>query len=572
MSQWSCLTTPTPPGERLLALPSGLGVSPAALAKLEELTELTELPLFCFEAETGILAWQSDPELLPYCPMSRRMRLWDVSHMEIVGCTDGLAYFLFPLPQSSDESPYVVGGYCLTESGVHPRDLVLESIDANWELSRLESMLDRLPVCPERMLCKLLPLAVEHVREGCETERLELDHAELTWQIEAKSQETSLLHDLVQNLQLSRSAEELAVLCVRRLHGLVNSAGHAICLELSDDHVQFLVEGRLPFDEASLARLLSRFDQHDWSQPLVRNQLQQSLLGADFPGLQNLIVAPIGEGSTRRGWIICVNARGGRDYTAGEAVLLASIAAILGTHARNLDFFSKHEELLLSFVRSLVSTLDAKDPYTRGHSERVALIAHKLGQQLQLPNSDLDDIYLSGLLHDLGKIGVDDRVLRKPDQLTAEEFQHIQQHPLIGFQILSQLKSLAHILPGVRSHHESMNGKGYPDRLRGDEIPLMARIIAVADAYDAMCSDRPYRKGMPVEKLEDIFRRGSGEQWDPRVIDAYFQVRDEIIRMCEDYSPTAGNLLSERPADRSSGITMRTFLRHEHACASQTLD
>src|SRR4029078_2324324 len=127
-----------------------------------------------------------------------------------------------------------------------------------------------------------------------------------------------------------------------------------------------------------------------------------------------------------------------------------------------------------------------------------------------------------------GKVGVDDRILAKPGQLTEEEFHQIQQHPMIGYQILCQLRNLAQILPGVRHHHEAFNGKGYPDKLRGEGIPLMARIIAVSDSYDAMVSDRPYRKGMPLDRLEEIFRRGAGEQWDPRVIEAYFQSKEDF--------------------------------------------
>ena len=132
---------------------------------------------------------------------------------------------------------------------------------------------------------------------------------------------------------------------------------------------------------------------------------------------------------------------------------------------------------------------------------------------------------------------------------------------MIGFLILQQLKNLKPILPGVRNHHEAFNGKGYPDKLKGDEIPLMARIIAVADSYDAMVSDRPYRKGMPLERLEDIFRRGANEQWDPRVIEAFFVVKEDIKQLCESYSPTRGNLLREKSPGRSGILSARTLLR-----------
>jgi len=132
------------------------------------------------------------------------------------------------------------------------------------------------------------------------------------------------------------------------------------------------------------------------------------------------------------------------------------------------------------------------------------------------------------LLHDIGKIGVDDHVLRKPGTLTPKEYEHIKSHVTIGHRILSDLKEMDEVLPVVLHHHEAWGGGGYPQDLRGETIPLTARIVAVADAFDAMSSDRPYRKGMPNEKIETILRDGSGKQWDPDVVDAFFRARDEI--------------------------------------------
>jgi len=175
----------------------------------------------------------------------------------------------------------------------------------------------------------------------------------------------------------------------------------------------------------------------------------------------------------------------------------------------------------------------------------VALVARRIGAHLGLPEDDLRDIYLSGLLHDIGKIGVDDQILRKSGELTREEFEQVKRHPVIGYNILAGLRNLRAILPGVRHHHESFAGTGYPDGLRGDQIPLMARIIAVADSYDAMSSDRPYRPGLRLDKLETILRDGAGYQWDPRVIAAYFAIRDEVRSICDTYSPTRGTLLAE---------------------------
>src|SRR5262249_46511397 len=152
----------------------------------------------------------------------------------------------------------------------------------------------------------------------------------------------------------------------------------------------------------------------------------------------------------------------------------------------------------------------AKDPYTYGHSERVARIGVELGRELGLGEDDLGDIYLAGLLHDVGKIGIRDDVLNKPDALTEEEQLHIQEHVTIGYSILAELGQIRNLLAGVLYHHERCDGRGYPDGLAGDHIPLLARILAVADGFDAMCHPRPYREAIPYRQVEEILIAGAG--------------------------------------------------------------
>jgi HD-GYP domain-containing protein (c-di-GMP phosphodiesterase class II) len=141
------------------------------------------------------------------------------------------------------------------------------------------------------------------------------------------------------------------------------------------------------------------------------------------------------------------------------------------------------------------------------------------------------DLYLAGLLHDIGKIGVSDQVLNKPGPLTPDEYRVIQSHVETGVRILKDLKKLSHILPSVRHHHESMDGSGYPDQLSGEEIPLEARILAVADSYDAMSSDRMYRKRLAPKQIDEIFRKGRGVQWDAKVVDALFASRRDLEKI-----------------------------------------
>jgi hypothetical protein len=386
-----------------------------------------------------------------------------------------------------------------------------------------ESLDDRLAgIAPERAaLPPAVPPGRGEATDQTAARRLENAQAEI-----------SLLHTLTQYMHVSRAPREIAELSLARINTVVRAEGHAIWLDDDRDGRIFLIQGTIPFDEIGMARLIARFDGHDWPRPLVRNHVAGTLLGADFPGLHDLVLIPIADRLRRFGWIFSCNQRDGERFEPDQTSLLSSVASILGTHQRNLELFRQRDDLLLSFVRSLVSTLDAKDPNTRGHSDRVALIARRLAVHLGLPDEDLRDIYLAGLLHDIGKIGVDDQILRKVGPLTPDEFEQVKRHPVIGYNILSGLKNLHAVLPGVRHHHEAFSGRGYPDGLRGEAIPLMARILAVADSYDAMGSDRPYRRGLSLNRLEEILREGAGIQWDPKVVDAYFAVGDDIRTIC----------------------------------------
>ncbi len=180
----------------------------------------------------------------------------------------------------------------------------------------------------------------------------------------------------------------------------------------------------------------------------------------------------------------------------------------------------QNRELFLGSIRMLAAAIDEKDPYTRGHSGRVAKYSLIIGQHLRLPEEELDKIRISALLHDVGKIGVDDRVLKKPGSLTAEEFALMKQHPSKGANIMRPVAQLKEMLPGIELHHEHVDGGGYPHGLQGDEIPLMARIIAVADTLDAITTNRPYQSGMDLEFAMGRIRTLSGTKFDAAVVDA----------------------------------------------------
>lgn len=181
----------------------------------------------------------------------------------------------------------------------------------------------------------------------------------------------------------------------------------------------------------------------------------------------------------------------------------------------------ENRELFIGSIRMLAAAIDEKDPYTRGHSGRVAKYSLIIGEEMGLSPEELDKLRISALLHDVGKIGVDDRVLKKPGALTAEEFEVMKQHTVKGANIMRPVAKLKEMLPGIELHHEHMDGRGYPYGLAGDQIPVMARIIAVADTLDAMTTNRPYQSAMEIQFAVDRIRQLTGTKFDPKVVDAF---------------------------------------------------
>lgn len=228
------------------------------------------------------------------------------------------------------------------------------------------------------------------------------------------------------------------------------------------------------------------------------------------------------------GRLIAVQRRPDAPFTTEHLQTLRSVANLIASQRYNASRYDDLKDLLFGIIRAMVWAIDAKDPYTAGHSERVARIAVRLGQELGLSPVQRGDLYLMGLLHDVGKIGVEDSVLKKAGRLTEAEYRAIQEHVKIGVRILSDMRKLRHILPGVAYHHERIDGNGYPSGLAGDDIPLAARILAVADAFDAMSSSRPYRRGLSPSRIDEILREGMGTQWDARVVAALLACRDEV--------------------------------------------
>jgi putative two-component system response regulator len=177
----------------------------------------------------------------------------------------------------------------------------------------------------------------------------------------------------------------------------------------------------------------------------------------------------------------------------------------------------------LDSVKVLAGAIDAKDPYTRGHSDRVRRLSMRIAAKLGFSQEKLENLVFGALLHDIGKIGIRDEVLQKKGQLSPEEYEYIQQHPLIGVKILEGIDFFKDKIPLIRSHHEQYDGSGYPDGLIGEVIPLEARIIAVPDAFDAMTSLRPHRRAIPVNEVIEEMEKGKGKQFDPQILEIFLR-------------------------------------------------
>jgi len=181
----------------------------------------------------------------------------------------------------------------------------------------------------------------------------------------------------------------------------------------------------------------------------------------------------------------------------------------------------ENRELFIGTVKALAAAIDGKDPYTRGHSERVSRFSVAIAQRLNLADDEVEKIRISALLHDVGKIGIDDNILKKPAALTDEEYEIMKKHPQKGYKIMSQIPAMKEFLPGMYMHHEMVDGRGYPQGLKSDEIPLMGKIVAVADTFDAMTTDRPYQKAMQFEDALLRIESFIGTRYDPEVVGAF---------------------------------------------------
>lgn len=285
---------------------------------------------------------------------------------------------------------------------------------------------------------------------------------------------------------------------------------------------RFFNSGDLLLDADELAAASANIPaDHDPHVPLILTELN----GHALPGSGQVLVQPIWRGGDQAGALLAGDKHGDDPQVSSYDIqLLEAASGYVGAFLDNAVLYSEQQALFLGTLEALTASIDAKDRYTCGHSRRVAHLSHRLALAIGMSDEDADRVRIAGLVHDVGKIGVPEAVLTKTGRLTDDEFEAIKQHPEIGHRILKDIPLLADVLPGVLHHHERFDGKGYPHNLAGQAIPQMARIIALADTFDAMSSNRSYRSAMPRAQVLAEVARCAGAQFDPDLARAFVEL------------------------------------------------
>jgi len=385
---------------------------------------------------------------------------------------------------------------------------------------------------------EMLRLLVENLQASTRAEeQIEIVGTELAQTYE----ELVLLHKLSTNMRVTEQDANFLQMACDSLTEIVLVEGIAILLEKTIENEQQLAvaagSGLIDLDEQMAAVLHSRLaEEINAGKDALLDSEVDSAFKYDWPdNIKNIMAVPLcakdkteshfaertQDGTRIIGMMVAINRIDKQDFDSIDVKLFNSVANSCAVFIENGRLFTDLKELFIGSLRALTNSIDAKDQYTRGHSERVAFISRWIAERLfekeLLAEEEVHKIYLAGLLHDIGKIGVNEAVLCKKGKLTDREFDCIKEHPSIGAGILREIKQMRDIVPGVLCHHERVDGKGYPDGLGGEQVPLIGKIVGLADSFDAMTSKRTYRDARTVEQALAEIEKGLGTQFDEKV-------------------------------------------------------
>jgi HD-GYP domain-containing protein (c-di-GMP phosphodiesterase class II) len=401
-------------------------------------------------------------------------------------------------------------------------------LDALW----LSEQAEKVPPSSTETLGAQVASVIDQVRSASRLVQYERQVDSLSAQLANSYEELSLIYDISGGMKVDRKPEDFFRQVCDSLLNILSIGGVGVALSPGLMPEPIALYGRMKLPPEALDRLmadvlpfLSRRPM-----PLQSNDLRtHSTLSFLSAHASQFLAVPLQRQEKVMGFLFALDKDAG-EFDSSDAKLLASIANEAAIYLENVRLFDDVRGLVMGLMHSLTSAVDAKDAYTCGHSERVALLSRHLAAESGLSPTEVEQVYMSALLHDVGKIGVPEAVLQKAGRLTEEEFEQMKKHPRIGARILADVPQVRHIIPGVLHHHERYDGKGYPDKLAGKQIPLMGRIICLADCLDAMTSHRPYRRALPLEVALAEIRRCSGTHFDPELAEALLRTSPEEFR------------------------------------------
>jgi len=351
-------------------------------------------------------------------------------------------------------------------------------------------------------------------------ERLAQESQGLAMELISSYEQLNVIFDITKRVGEVRNVEEIKLFLVRILTEAL-SCDWACCLSEDGDSHWWCRD-----DRSDRATTLS------WLQQGLQDVLKkvsgdrQIVVLGQLPGPQDgqptsVMAGPLGSDAEITDVVVVARGSDRDEFLSGDMRMLDSVLSHGGQVISNLRLMERLKRLSFEAVLALVSAIDKKDSYTSGHSERVGFLSHLIGEEMGLAVADLQDLEWAGILHDVGKIGISDGILTKPGSLTDDEFDLIREHPKMSYQVIEPLRSFKAVRDTVLHHHETPDGTGYPDGLKGDEIPLGASIVHTADTFDALTSDRSYRRSFPIEKALEIMRQDTGTKIDQKCMAAF---------------------------------------------------
>jgi HD-GYP domain-containing protein (c-di-GMP phosphodiesterase class II) len=583
-TQISCTHLP----EHMGRLPEPVGVQPISGPRMTALSE--------FWKKMGVSLWLYDDKCICSFPREKVQPFWqhilNSAEAELKEFASGTttapehsdwrgAFILIRIPVMQKRRR--IG----TLLGIVVRDADGEAFTrccGAWKLDRkaMLSMASALAAPGPLSAQSLMELIERDVQHAIELDLQTHSIASLTQNLENTYEELGLIYRISREMSvpqnqadsLKRIGAEILQIC--RAQSLVfildPSLGQAVTG--GDDPSRWLVH--CSGDDARHAeyqrlcdvfdRVMSKSDHH-----MVCNDVSgRTEFAWASPWLNHVVALPIKQAERRLAMMMALNCRDGGDFTSIDVQLLRTVADRVASFLDNQRLYHDLAGLFMGLLHSLINSVDAKDPYTCGHSERVAHFSRLLAQAVGLQTSQCERVYLAGLLHDVGKIGIPDAILSKPGKLTDEEFTVLKQHPQIGAYIVDHVRTIHDLIPAVLHHHERIDGRGYPRGLAGDEIPLLGRIVCLADCFDAMTTNRTYRAAMPVQSAIAEIRRCSGTQFDPRLAELFLELDlHAVFDDARKISGTGGSVANRSALQMTLSSAMLTSIGNLPARVTQ---